>query len=71
MYYVHIKAFISRNREAIVNPILKVLDLELDSMARKVRINGKEINLYEIRIWLSWSVIVSCSSIIYYINLSV
>jgi DNA-binding response OmpR family regulator len=34
-----------RNREAIVNPVLKVLDLELDSIARKVKRNDKEINL--------------------------
>jgi len=28
-----------------VNPVLKVLDLELDSIAKKVKRNGKEINL--------------------------
>lgn len=40
-----IKALNRRNREAIVSPVLKVLDLELDSITRKVRRNGKEINL--------------------------
>ena len=40
-----IKALNRRNKEAIVNPVLKVLDLELDSIARKVRRNHKEINL--------------------------
>jgi two-component system, OmpR family, copper resistance phosphate regulon response regulator CusR len=40
-----IKALNRRNREAIVNPVLKILDLELDSIARKVRRNDKEIHL--------------------------
>jgi two-component system, OmpR family, copper resistance phosphate regulon response regulator CusR len=40
-----IKALNRRNKEAIVNPILKILDLELDSIARKVTRNEKEINL--------------------------
>lgn len=40
-----IKALNRRNREAIVSPVLKILDLELDSIARKVRRNDKEINL--------------------------
>ena len=40
-----IKALYRRNRESIVNPVLKVLDLELDSMARKVTRNGQKINL--------------------------
>jgi len=40
-----IKALHRRNREAIVNSVLKVLDLELDSMARKVTRNGQKINL--------------------------
>jgi two-component system copper resistance phosphate regulon response regulator CusR len=43
--FARIKALNRRNREAIVNPVLKVLDLELDSIARKVRRNDKEINL--------------------------
>jgi len=40
-----IKALNRRNREAIVNPVLKVLDLELDSIARKVTRNDQKINL--------------------------
>jgi DNA-binding response OmpR family regulator len=40
-----IKALNRRNREAIVSPVLKVLDLELDTIAKKVRRNNKEINL--------------------------
>lgn len=40
-----IKALNRRNKEAMVNPILKILDLELDSIARKVTRNDKEINL--------------------------
>jgi DNA-binding response OmpR family regulator len=40
-----IKALNRRNREAIISPVLKVLDLELDSIAKKVRRNEKEINL--------------------------
>jgi len=40
-----IKALNRRNKEAIVNPNLKVLDLELDSISKKVRRNNKEINL--------------------------
>jgi two-component system copper resistance phosphate regulon response regulator CusR len=40
-----LKALNRRNREAIVHPVLKVLDLELDSIARKVKRDDKEINL--------------------------
>jgi len=40
-----IKALNRRNKEAIVNPNLKALDLELDSITKKVRRNNKEINL--------------------------
>jgi two-component system, OmpR family, copper resistance phosphate regulon response regulator CusR len=40
-----IKALNRRNREAIVSPVLKVLDLEIDSIARRVMRNNKEINL--------------------------
>ena len=43
--FARLKALNRRNREAIVNPVLNVLDLELDSIARKVRRNNKEINL--------------------------
>ncbi|MGC1391990.1 MAG: response regulator transcription factor [Bacteroidales bacterium] len=43
--FARIKALIRRNREAIVNPVLKVLDLEVDSISKKVIRNGKEINL--------------------------
>ena len=43
--FARIKALNRRNREAIVNPVLKILDLELDSIARKVKRNDKEINL--------------------------
>lgn len=40
-----IKALNRRNHEAIINPVLIVADLELDSIARKVKRSGKEINL--------------------------
>lgn len=40
-----IKALNRRNKEAIVTPALKILDLEMDSITRKVRRNEKEINL--------------------------
>jgi two-component system copper resistance phosphate regulon response regulator CusR len=40
-----IKALNRRNRDAIVSPALKVLDLELDSISKKVIRNGREINL--------------------------
>jgi two-component system copper resistance phosphate regulon response regulator CusR len=40
-----IKALNRRNREAIVSPVLKVLDLELDSITRNVSRNGRKINL--------------------------
>jgi two-component system copper resistance phosphate regulon response regulator CusR len=40
-----IKALNRRNREAIVSPVLKILDLELDTIAKKVRRNEKEIYL--------------------------
>jgi two-component system, OmpR family, copper resistance phosphate regulon response regulator CusR len=43
--FARIKALNRRNKAAIVNPVLRILDLELDSIARKVRRNGKEINL--------------------------
>jgi DNA-binding response OmpR family regulator len=40
-----IKALNRRTREAIVSPVLKVLDLELDTIAKKVRRNDREIYL--------------------------
>jgi DNA-binding response OmpR family regulator len=40
-----IKALNRRNKGAIVSPVLKVLDLELDSITKKVWRNNKEINL--------------------------
>jgi two-component system copper resistance phosphate regulon response regulator CusR len=40
-----IKALNRRNREAIVSPVLKALDLELDSITRNVSRNGRKINL--------------------------
>lgn len=40
-----IKALNRRTREANVNPILKIHDLELDSTSRKVRRENKDINL--------------------------
>ncbi len=40
-----IKALNRRNREEIINPVLKVLDLELDTIAKKVRRDNKEIKL--------------------------
>jgi two-component system copper resistance phosphate regulon response regulator CusR len=43
--FARIKALVRRNKETMVNPLLKVLDLELDSIAKKVRRDDKEINL--------------------------
>jgi two-component system, OmpR family, copper resistance phosphate regulon response regulator CusR len=40
-----IKALNRRNRESIVKPSLKLADLEIDSITRKVRRDGKEITL--------------------------
>ena len=40
-----IKALNRRNREEIVKPVLQIADLEIDSIARKVRRGGREINL--------------------------
>ena len=40
-----IKALSRRNREAFVNPALQILDLELDSISRKVKRNSKNIKL--------------------------
>jgi two-component system, OmpR family, copper resistance phosphate regulon response regulator CusR len=43
--FARIKALNRRNRETIVNPFIKVLDLEIDTIAKTVRRNEKEINL--------------------------
>ena len=43
--FARIKALIRRNKESIINPVLKVLDLELDSMTKKVIRNDKDIFL--------------------------
>jgi len=40
-----IKALNRRNKETIICPVLKVLDLELDTIAKKVRRDDKEIRL--------------------------
>lgn len=43
--FARIKALNRRSKEAFVSPVLKVLDLELDSITRKVRRSEREINL--------------------------
>lgn len=43
--FARIKALNRRMRAAIVNPVLKALDLELDSIARKAKRNEKDISL--------------------------
>jgi two-component system copper resistance phosphate regulon response regulator CusR len=43
--FARIKALKRRARETLVSPVLKALDLELDSIARKVRRSDREINL--------------------------
>ena len=40
-----IKALNRRNRETIVKPILQIADVEVDTIKKKVRRGGKEINL--------------------------
>lgn len=40
-----LKALSRRYKEAVINPVLTILDLELDSISRKVKRNDKEINL--------------------------
>jgi len=40
-----IKALNRRNRDSIIKPVLKISDLEVDSITRKVKRAGKEINL--------------------------
>src|SRR5450759_2255511 len=43
--FARIKALNRRNKESIVHPTLKILDLELDSISRKVKRGGKDIIL--------------------------
>ena len=43
--FARIKALIRRNKEAVLIPVIKVLDLELDSVTKKVKRNNKEITL--------------------------
>lgn len=43
--FARIKALIRRNKEAVLIPVIKVLDLELDSVTKKVKRNDKEISL--------------------------
>jgi len=43
--FARIKALIRRNKEAPAIPVLKVLDLEMDSIAKKVKRDNKEIAL--------------------------
>jgi two-component system copper resistance phosphate regulon response regulator CusR len=43
--FARIKALMRRNKETPLIPVLKVLDLELDSISKKVRRNDKEIDL--------------------------
>ena len=43
--FARIKALVRRNKETPVIPILKVLDLEMDSISKKVRRDDKEIVL--------------------------
>jgi two-component system, OmpR family, copper resistance phosphate regulon response regulator CusR len=44
-FYARIKALNRRHKEIIVNPVIKILDLELDSVARKVKRADKNLNL--------------------------
>jgi len=43
--FARIKALIRRNKEIIVNPVIKVIDLELDSVSKRVKRNDKDISL--------------------------
>jgi len=43
--FARIKALVRRNKEIIVNPVLKILDLEMDSITKKVKRNDKDISL--------------------------
>jgi DNA-binding response OmpR family regulator len=43
--FARIKALARRNKEAVLTPVLKVMDLELDSVSKIVKRNAKEIAL--------------------------
>jgi DNA-binding response OmpR family regulator len=43
--FARIKALMRRNKEIVVNPVLKILDLEMDSITKKVKRNDKDISL--------------------------
>jgi two-component system, OmpR family, copper resistance phosphate regulon response regulator CusR len=43
--FARIKALVRRNKDAPAIPVLKVLDLELDSISKKVKRDNKEISL--------------------------
>jgi DNA-binding response OmpR family regulator len=43
--FARIKALVRRNKENVMAPLLKVSDLELDSISKKVRRNKSEISL--------------------------
>ncbi len=43
--FARLKALNRRSKDAIINPVIKCLDLELDSIAKKVVRNQKEISL--------------------------
>jgi len=43
--FARVKALTRRNKETPLIPVLKVLDLELDSISKKVKRNDKEIDL--------------------------
>jgi two-component system, OmpR family, copper resistance phosphate regulon response regulator CusR len=43
--FARVKALVRRNKETIIIPVLKALDLEIDTVAKKVKRNNKEINL--------------------------
>jgi len=43
--FARIKALIRRHKEALIIPVLKVLDLELDSVTKRVKRNEKDIAL--------------------------
>jgi DNA-binding response OmpR family regulator len=43
--FARIKALVRRSKDAVVIPVLKVLDLEIDSVTKQVRRNEKEIAL--------------------------
>jgi DNA-binding response OmpR family regulator len=43
--FARIKALVRRNKEIIINPVIKVIDLELDSVTKRVKRNDKDISL--------------------------